>query len=75
MPEEINRVIADHLSSLLLCPSDTAVANLKNEGIQNGVINVGDIMMDAAKKANKIVSSVEVFTKNRGLIFLLKLTY
>lgn len=61
MPEEINRVITDHLSSLLLCPSDTAVANLKNEGVQNGIINVGDIMMDAAKKANKIVSSGEGF--------------
>ena len=61
MPEEINRVITDHLSSLLLCPSDTAVKNLKNEGIQNGVINVGDIMMDAAKKANKIVSGCEDF--------------
>jgi len=35
MPEEINRVLTDHLSSLLFCPSETAVNNLKNEGIKN----------------------------------------
>ena len=33
MPEEVNRVVADHLSDLLLCPSDTAVRNLAAEGI------------------------------------------
>ncbi|MBI4389717.1 MAG: UDP-N-acetylglucosamine 2-epimerase, partial [Nitrospinae bacterium] len=38
MPEEINRVMVDHLSSLLLCPSDRAVENLRNEGIVKGVV-------------------------------------
>ncbi|MDE0571023.1 MAG: UDP-N-acetylglucosamine 2-epimerase, partial [Verrucomicrobiales bacterium] len=33
MPEEINRILTDHVSSLLLCPSDTAVVNLQKEGI------------------------------------------
>lgn len=47
MPEEINRVLTDHLSSLLFCPTDTAVANLAHEGIQEGVHQVGDIMCDA----------------------------
>lgn len=47
MPEEINRVVADHLSSLLFCPTDEAVANLKREGIEKGVYQVGDIMYDA----------------------------
>ncbi len=47
MPEEINRVIADHLSDLLLCPSQTAVDNLVAEGITRGVHLVGDVMADA----------------------------
>jgi UDP-GlcNAc3NAcA epimerase len=46
MPEEINRVVADHLSSLLLCPSDTAVNNLAAEGIRQNVHMVGDVMLD-----------------------------
>lgn len=47
MPEEINRVVADHLSDLLLCPSQTAVDNLKAEGVTRGVHLVGDVMYDA----------------------------
>ena len=46
MPEEINRVVADHLSDLLLCPSNTAVNNLANEGITRNVHLVGDVMLD-----------------------------
>jgi UDP-GlcNAc3NAcA epimerase len=46
MPEEINRVVADHLSRWLLCPSDTAVRNLASEGITDGVRLVGDVMLD-----------------------------
>jgi UDP-GlcNAc3NAcA epimerase len=46
MPEEINRVVADHLSALLLCPSDTAVDNLAAEGITQNVHQVGDVMLD-----------------------------
>lgn len=47
MPEEQNRVLTDHISSLLLCPTETAVENLKKEGITKGVYNVGDVMYDA----------------------------
>ncbi len=47
MPEEINRVLTDHISSLLLCPTDTAVKNLSKEGITQGVYQVGDVMCDA----------------------------
>lgn len=47
MPEEQNRVLTDHISDLLLCPTETAVNNLKREGIVSGVINTGDIMYDA----------------------------
>lgn len=46
MPEEQNRILTDHISDLLLCPTRTAVDNLKKEGITSGVINTGDIMYD-----------------------------
>ena len=47
MPEELNRVLVDRVSSLLFAPSDTAVANLDAEGIRDGVHQVGDVMLDA----------------------------
>lgn len=51
MPEEINRVVTDHVSALLLCPTDTAVMNLEGEGITKGVELVGDVMVDAVHAA------------------------
>ena len=48
MPEEQNRVVTDHLSDLLLCPTDAAVGNLRAEGLSDGVTRVGDVMYDAA---------------------------
>lgn len=49
MPEEINRVLADHVSALLFAPTATAVANLAKEGINGGQVQmVGDVMYDAA---------------------------
>lgn len=66
MPEEINRVVTDHLSSMLFCSSEEGVGNLKKEGIEKNVYISGDIMLDAfqvyadiaAKKTdiNKILS-------------------
>ncbi len=47
MPEEINRVVADHVSDRLYCPTATSVENLKREGITRGVRLVGDVMYDA----------------------------
>lgn len=47
MPEELNRVVTDHLSTLHLCPTATAVANLAAEGVVRGVHHVGDVMYDA----------------------------
>jgi UDP-GlcNAc3NAcA epimerase len=47
MPEEINRVITDRISQILFVPSMNAVKNLYDEGISNGVYDVGDIMYDA----------------------------
>ncbi len=48
MPEEINRILTDHISTLLFCPTETAVRNLAQEGLTEGVHNVGDVMYDAA---------------------------
>lgn len=46
MPEEVNRVIVDHMSQMLLAPTQTGVDNLKNEGITEGVEMVGDVRVD-----------------------------
>jgi UDP-N-acetylglucosamine 2-epimerase len=48
MPEELNRVLTDHLSDLLLCPSPTAVANLEREHVAGRIELVGDVMVDVA---------------------------
>ena len=48
MPEELNRVLTDHLSTLLLCPTRSAVDNLAQEGIRESVLHVGDVMFDAS---------------------------
>jgi UDP-N-acetylglucosamine 2-epimerase len=50
MPEEVNRVVADHLSRWLFAPTPTAVANLAAEGITDGVALVGDLMQDLAAR-------------------------
>jgi UDP-N-acetylglucosamine 2-epimerase len=47
MPEEQNRILTDHLSTLLFCPTENAVQNLKNEGMSKGIFNTGDVMYDA----------------------------
>ncbi|MBN1755633.1 UDP-N-acetylglucosamine 2-epimerase (non-hydrolyzing) [bacterium] len=47
MPEEINRVLTDHLSDLLFCPTPTSVNNLRAEGLEEGVHLVGDVMSES----------------------------
>lgn len=54
MPEEINRVLTDHLSSYLFCPTKAAVNHLKVEGIEKGVHLVGDVMYDIALHYGKL---------------------
>ncbi|HQR03311.1 MAG: UDP-N-acetylglucosamine 2-epimerase (non-hydrolyzing) [Proteobacteria bacterium] len=54
MPEEVNRILADRVSSLLFCPTQTAVDNLKAEGVLTGVHNVGDVMYEAALYYGKL---------------------
>lgn len=56
MPEEINRVLTDHISDLLFCPTETAVSNLKREGIERGVENSGDVMLDSVLHFSRLAS-------------------
>jgi UDP-N-acetylglucosamine 2-epimerase (non-hydrolysing) len=70
MPEEINRVLADHCSDLLFCSTKTAVENLKRERIVNGVDLTGDVMVDSllynkeiAESKSKILNDLDL--KNR----------
>lgn len=50
MPEEVNRVVADHLSRVLFCPTRVTVENLAREGITAGVHLVGDVMLDLCRE-------------------------
>ena len=52
MPEEVNRVISDHLATWRLAPTPTAVENLAREGIVTGVTDVGDLMQDLASRVS-----------------------
>jgi UDP-GlcNAc3NAcA epimerase len=65
MPEEVNRVVTDHLSAFLLCPSETAVNNLAREGISTGVCVVGDIMADALFFAASRLRNRTVLTQHK----------
>jgi len=70
MPEEINRLLTDHLSTMLFCPTDQAVRNLVKEGIRNGatkiVKNVGDVMYDSILYYSKIAEKRSAILKNLG---------
>jgi UDP-N-acetylglucosamine 2-epimerase len=65
MPEEQNRVLTDRISTLRLCPTETAINNLKKEGIETGVYNVGDIMYDAV--LNNLKTSEEQYKDGKWL--------
>lgn len=67
MPEEINRIMTDHISDLLFCPTETAVINLKNEGVTDGVYNVGDVMKDALEYNLPIAERKSTILEDLGL--------
>jgi UDP-GlcNAc3NAcA epimerase len=78
MPEEMNRLLTDHLSSLLFCPTDQSIRNLLKEGIKDreGVVvkKVGDVMYDSilyyskfAEKKSSILEDLNLFTPNSAL--------
>jgi len=62
MPEEINRVVVDHISTILFCPSIHAVQNLKKEGMIENVHYVGDVMYDLFLKMQNDFQ-YDIFTK------------
>jgi UDP-N-acetylglucosamine 2-epimerase (non-hydrolysing) len=63
MPEELNRILADHVSNILFCPTKTAVRNLKTEGITKGVYNIGDVMVDVLLNNLKIAKKSNILNK------------
>jgi UDP-N-acetylglucosamine 2-epimerase len=67
MPEEINRVLADHISSLFFCPTKTSVKNLKKEGITKGVYLVGDVMYDSLRQHIKRAEKISGIMKKLNL--------
>jgi UDP-GlcNAc3NAcA epimerase len=60
MPEEVNRVVADHLAAWCFAPTPAAVANLRAEGIADGVLLVGDLMQDLAARVAREVRDAAV---------------
>jgi UDP-GlcNAc3NAcA epimerase len=68
MPEEHNRVLADHSSDLLFCPTQTAVDNLRQEGIAQGVHLVGDVMFDAALQHGSMARQRSTVLQEMGLV-------
>jgi len=77
MPEEINRILTDHISEYLFCPTETGIKNLKKEGIIKNVYNVGDLMYDAflqnieiAKKKSKILKTLNLKPHDYSILTL-----
>lgn len=77
MPEEINRILTDHCSELLFVPTETAVKNLKNEGLKEKTYLTGDIMLDTlqfgTKKADQqseILAKLQLHPGNYHLMTL-----
>ncbi len=74
MPEEINRILTDHVSTFLFCPTSQSIKNLSVEGIKQGVYHVGDVMYDAAitfgslaEKSSKILTELNLQPKSYHL--------
>ena len=67
MPEELNRLLADHASDLLLCSTDTAVANLEREGARGEIHLVGDVMADVSLAFRDIAEERSAILEARDL--------
>jgi UDP-N-acetylglucosamine 2-epimerase (non-hydrolysing) len=74
MPEEINRVVTDHISDILFCPTKTAMDNLAHEGLTTGMYMVGDVMVDALRNNTSISERnsqiIELLGLKRGNYFV-----
>ena len=64
MPEEINRILTDHISKYLFVTEKSAIKNLQNENIIRNVFFVGNIMIDALIKNKKQIDKKQIFYKN-----------
>ena len=67
MPEELNRIAVDAVSTFLFCPSDLATANLRREGIVDGVHQVGDVMVDASVRLAPLARERSKALENAGV--------
>jgi len=67
MPEEINRVLTDHVSEWLFCPTETAIRHLASEGITKGVHLVGDVMLDAVQYNSRLAHEKSSVLRDIGL--------
>ena len=67
MPEEINRIVTDHVARLLFCPNAEAVGHLKREGVTEGVYEVGDVMYDCHMLFAELASEREGIHETLGL--------
>ena len=76
MPEEINRILTDRVSSYLFCPTDTAMDNLSQEGYDNfavNMVNIGDVMLDASlfyRRQNKALDGIRHLVDTLGSFYL-----
>ncbi|GLR64388.1 non-hydrolyzing UDP-N-acetylglucosamine 2-epimerase [Marinospirillum insulare] len=71
MPEEINRILTDQISSVLFCPTDSTMANLKQEGFADKpiqVLQVGDVMQDSAEFFAQQATQPQGFELDEGFI-------
>lgn len=70
MPEEVNRILTDRISSLLFCPTETSVANLRNEGFKHfpaEIFLTGDVMYDVALHYSRLSAGKSGILKKLGL--------
>ncbi len=67
MPEEINRILTDHISSILFCPTYKAIENLAKENITDGMFYTGDVMYDAALSFGKVAEEKSGILSELGL--------
>ena len=63
MPEEINRIVSDHVAALNLAPTEQAMANLAEEGLSNTAVLTGDIMLDAVRQHSAIAASRKTYER------------
>jgi len=71
MPEEVNRILTDRISTILFCPTDSAIENLKNEGYDNldcKIVKSGDVMQDGAMFYKDLAVKPSVDVDNEYLL-------